>query len=318
MTSKKDLGPLTQLVGTWTNAPGVSGFNLIAVPNANPSGFNLVTNEYVETIVFKELTADVPNRGGVHQQNITGLTYDLVVSKNTGDPEDPANIIHVENGMFLYQKDVTTQPADMGVNYNTPIVPATDPDSPQFLIARQASIPHGNVILAQGNEVEVGHVGVPDFSKLAINPIGKPLGVLDYALNYPNNGGGGHQTPITDLNQFLRDHISEQKQTLGKVVTFKVDTDNKGSISSIPFVQSKVVPSRFSATFWIEEVLHEDGTLKNLQLQYSQVTLLAFDKVAHSETLVIWPHGNANTMIKTSDETHHRALDAHKVHCWRR
>jgi len=307
--SKKDLGPLTNLVGTWTNVSGAIGFNLIAVPVKDPTSFQLLTHQYIETITFKEITANVPNRGGINQQNITGLTYDLVITKFGEDPNDPKNILHAENGMLLYQADIEAQPTDILTETTDGTITQTTP----FPIARQASIPHGDVFLALGAEVAVGHVGIPDFPQLIINPVGnpKPPAFVGYGENYPSFTGFGSQT---DINLPLKQYIQKHNQNIGKVTTFVLDTANQGGITNIPFVQQNVVPSRFQATFWIEEVLNAQGGLESYQLQYSQVTGLNFDAKNGETGLVLWPHGNCNTLMKVSTLTEQRSIDSHGHH----
>lgn len=261
---------------------------MIAIPVAGPAIFKLLEHPYEETIVFTEITPDVPNRGGVNQQDIFGLTYDLVVTKFGTDPKNKENVLHIENGMILLQTDIKAQPDPINNNPPGPIT-ATTP----FPIARQASIPHGNVALCLGDFFS--STGTPPFTSpellLSLAPVGNPTDLFGYAEGFPKN-----------LNQTLLDHITANNQTIGNVTVITMDTNNPGgNISNIPFVESTVKPTRFNATFWIEEVLKADGSVDHIQLQYSQITDLEFAKDKATGNLVVWPHGDSNTLVKTHD-----------------
>src|ERR1700753_4225715 len=132
-----DLGPLAGLVGTWT---GKQGWNLIAVPKpGDEDGFTLLVRPYYETITFTPLGVLVPDRGASEILNIYGLEYSLSVSDLlTNQP------LHLENGMWLYAED------------------PQDPQSPT--IVRQATVPHGNSVLALGNSQQAA--GPPTIPEL--------------------------------------------------------------------------------------------------------------------------------------------------------
>jgi hypothetical protein len=273
------LGPLADLEGTWK---GNSGWNLIAVPSrqhGNPT-FTLLMQQYDETITFTPITAPVPNRGGAVQQFVTGLMYNLTIT----DMKYPNGILHVENGMWLNLADIEAQP-------DGPVL--TSPPVKPFGIARMSSIPHGDVVIALGNSGVSS--GMPAFPVITAIPefAGLPP-VYGYTDPYTKNPFA-EQFKASDVNSTLQAEAA--KQTIGKVTTITVDTQNKGgSISNIPFVDAHVNPSRFQSTFWIEEV-SVDG-VSCMQLQYSQQADLNFIKKHNLPGDILWPHVNVNTLRK--------------------
>jgi hypothetical protein len=273
------LGPLADLEGTWQ---GDSGWNLIAVPSRAQGleKFTLLIHQYSETITFKAITAPVPNRGGLKQQFVTGLTYELIVT----DKKYPQGVLHIENGMLLNMDDIENQP-DGRVVEGTLI-------RPEPTIARLSSIPHGNIIIALGSS----HIneGGPQIPVLDATPI---------KADVPTDRGYNDQynyTPFTgkflptDVNYTIRAEAA--KQNILRTRTIVVDTENKGSIANIPFVQEFVTPTRFQCTFWIEDVVIGDITFK--QLQYSQQSDLNFIKKRGGDGDILWPHVNVNTLRK--------------------
>ncbi|ASU32338.1 heme-binding protein [Mucilaginibacter xinganensis] len=270
------LGPLAGLEGTWH---GTDGWNMIAVPSQNhgTAGFTLLVQNYSETITFTAIGAPVPNRGGATEQFITGLTYELTVTDNTTQ-----GILHIENGMWLNMADVQIQP-DGPVKAAAPM---------PFTIARMASIPHGDVVMALGNATTTsGGFSIPDINALPVE-LGRPdLGYLDpYKIiqQFP-------QFSARNPNLMLQKAIQNQK--IGNVTTIQVDTNNQGgNISNIPFIHEHVNASRFFSTFWIEDVSMNGVNFK--QLQYSQQADLDFLPKFHAPGLIMWPHVNVNTLRK--------------------
>lgn len=276
-----ELGPLASLVGTWI---GTRGWNLIAVPQpGNPHGFTLLVRPYVETITFTPLGALVPDRGAEEILNIFGLEYSLKVSDLlTNEP------LHLENGMWLYARD------------------PKDPKSPS--IVRQATVPHGNSVLAVGNAEEVK--GPPKISELPTMPVGSPFdpplaGYTDpYTFPPPPEVPGQPPFNTGDANQVLREAIKDQK--IRSTLTLSVSTERSGGgggIVNIPFIQKNANAASFDATFWIETVEKPHTNETFLQLQYSQQTNLEFIKCASGcskggSGLVVWPHVNVNTLVR--------------------
>ena len=141
-----DLFLLKDLVGTWVG----SGFTLISLPAfSNVSGhapelFRLKLNRTMETLTFSPIGGLVPNRGAVTTKDpvtatttgvtITGGQSDTQLSgvsylQRVSDAQSNA-ALHVETGFWLNVPPSGTQPA--------------------WTVARAATIPHGNSVLATG------------------------------------------------------------------------------------------------------------------------------------------------------------------------
>jgi hypothetical protein len=128
------LGLLGGLSGTWKG----HGFNLIARPDFHDNVGGNVTDLYLqlnhtrETLTFTPIGGPVPNRGfGQDDIELFGLTYLQQISDAALD-----GALHIEPGIWV------TQP-------NTTFPPESVP-KPQQLVARMATIPHGNSVLAEG------------------------------------------------------------------------------------------------------------------------------------------------------------------------
>ncbi|RFZ94600.1 hypothetical protein D0C36_03380 [Mucilaginibacter conchicola] len=281
----QQLGPLADLVGTWR---GNSGWNIIAVPsNTNGvAGFKLLVQNYSETITFTPISAPVPNRGGVDMQFITGLMYDLTITDNATE-----GILHLENGMWLYMADIQKQPDKSDDPFK-----ATAPVEHTFTIARQASIPHGDVVIALGDATT--STGAPAYPPINAVPadIGKPT-MVGYLDPYIYTGFPRDQFSAADPNMMLQNAIAGQN--IGNVTNISVDTLNKGgTIANIPFVQQVVDPTRFVSNHWIQDVTLADGTTFK-QLQYAQQADLNFlPKLGGVPGVIMWPHVNVNTLRK--------------------
>jgi hypothetical protein len=278
------LGPLADLVGTWR---GNKGWNMIAVPSnlGEIKSFKLLIQNYSETITFTPIGAPVPNRGGEDMQFITGLMYDLTITDNATE-----GVLHLENGMWLYMADIQKQP-----DRRDDLFEAVTPEH-FYTIARQASIPHGDVVVALGDAVT--STGTPVIPHVEGHPIdfGTPP-LRGYLDQYTHTAFPPAQFDTRDPNTALRSAI--EGQNIGNVTTITVDTLVKGgAIVNIPFVQQTVDPTRFVSTYWIEDVTLADGT-KFKQLQYSQQADLNFiPKFSGLEGTIMWPHINVNTLRK--------------------
>jgi hypothetical protein len=126
---RADLGLLADLAGSWSG----EGFNLIARPdfqgNAN---LYLQLNQTREDLKFDPIGSAIPNRGfGQEDIQLFGLTYLQKISDLSN-----GGALHIEPGIWV------TQPP-------TNFPPETAPP-PGQIVARMASIPHGNAMLALG------------------------------------------------------------------------------------------------------------------------------------------------------------------------
>ncbi|MCF0074701.1 heme-binding protein [Dyadobacter sp. CY261] len=255
-------GPLTDLIGTWV---GNKGWNLVAVPNQK-GGFLLLVQPYTETLTITPLSTPTPNRGTHVVQQVPTLLYSLRIHSNVD-----GSLLHAENGTWLLLNDC--------------------PD--EFSIARQASVPHGDSLLALGGSaVNSGAPNIPEISTLPITgPGSKPLGYTDPYL-----------TPLpgftkTNPNATLQAAIAGQ--TITSTTTISVSTANKGGITNIPFIVQNANTTSFEATFWIETVENANTGGSFQQLQYSQTAIIEFIPQFHDPSkLIQWPHVNINTLVK--------------------
>ena len=128
-TVSANLGLLKNLGGAWRG----KGFNLIARPDfQGDAPLYLQLNQTEETLNIDPIGSSIPNRGfGQDDIELFGLTYLQKISDaSTG------GALHIEPGIWV------TQP-------ETAYPPETPPAGGQ-IIARMATIPHGNSVLAQG------------------------------------------------------------------------------------------------------------------------------------------------------------------------
>ncbi|MFC0181532.1 heme-binding protein [Pseudarcicella hirudinis] len=255
-------GPLEGLIGTWV---GAKGWNLIAVPNQK-GGFRLLVAPYIETLIITPLSTPTPNRGTSIIQEVPTLMYSLTIN----DLND-GSLLHAENGTWLLLPDCPSE----------------------FTIARQASVPHGDSVLALGSSyVTEGPPNIGAISTLPITGGGAPLGYTDPYL-VPLPAGFNKVNP----NATLLDDIKDQK--IIKTTTLSVSTANQGGISNIPFITKNANTTLFEATFWIETVQNPATGQTFQQLQYSQNTIIEFiPQFQDPSKLIEWPHVNINTLVK--------------------
>ncbi|WP_254560646.1 heme-binding protein [Dyadobacter diqingensis] len=255
-------GPLTDLIGTWV---GNKGWNLVAVPNQK-GGFLLLVQPYTETLTITPLSTPTPNRGTDIIQQVPTLLYSLSVHSNVD-----GSLLHAENGTWL-------------------LLPNCPSD---FSIARQASVPHGDSLLALGgSSVTAGPPPIQPISTLPITGPGQmPFGYTDPYL-VPMQGFNK-----INPNATLLDAISGQ--TIISSTNISVSTANQGGISNIPFITKNANTTSFEAIFWIETVQNPTTGGTFLQLQYSQTSMIEFIPQFHDPSkLIQWPHVNINTMVK--------------------
>ncbi len=128
-TVNQNLGLLAELAGTWRG----KGFNLIARPDfQGDAPLYLQLNQTTETLAIEAIGSAIPNRGfGQDDIELFGLTYLQKISDAAND-----GALHIEPGIWI------TQP-------ETAYPPQTPPPGGQ-IVARMATIPHGNSVLAQG------------------------------------------------------------------------------------------------------------------------------------------------------------------------
>jgi hypothetical protein len=270
----KRLGHLAELPGTWVGR----GFNLISLPDqmdrhAN-TPFRLKFNATRETLSFSLIGAPIPNRGSLQDDiEFLGLRYLQEVSDASSH-----EALHVEVGLWL--------------NVPSPAGPAS--------VVRQATIPHGASLLAQGrSSVEDGGPRIDPVSSTPFRtmPSGKQLlsetgndndkgYLLQFTATVPPSGVPPEA--VQNPNVVLTEAIKEQK--IVSTVKLAISSAPDGGIVNIPFLQKNANATSFEAIFWIETVEHPLG-YHSLQLQYTQTVILNFQEID-------WPHISVATLVK--------------------
>lgn len=277
-----NLGPLADLDGTWI---GTQGWELIAVPEGDPGGpegFTFIARPYAEVITFTPMgSAPVPNRGGpAGEMFIYGLVYEVrICDLVTNEP------LHLENGMFMNLSQVQG---------------GTPPENP---IARSATIPHGDSVLALGTASEVA--GPPDITPSSGVPDPGPEAPLGYTdawqVEIPSPCDPASKFNPAVPTQVLTDALAGLNVV--KTTTLALSTDNGGGILNIPFVDANANATKFDCVFWIETIESTPPgggePVQVQQLQYLQQTNIEFlPQFGNPSQLIMWPHVNVNTMRK--------------------
>ena len=297
----KNLGPLQLLPGTWKNLPNLPGrgWNMIALPFSTapqsqfPFNYRLLLNQYNEELKFTLIDTGIPNRGIERNgatietdQFLVALDYQQSINQviaedapNSPHVGNPGAAIHHEPGLWLHM----INQADDGLN-----------------IARLATIPHGDTVLAMGRSSKIAGVAtIPDIR-------GLPMGVKQYLTNpYLGPYDQFHKNLFRGLfdptipNELLK--AANQGLNIVSTTILDVDTDiPNGGISNIPFITKQANATSMKSTFWIQELAEQDANGNpKLRLQYSQVVFLEFfarqDGVPGT---IRWPHVSINTLEK--------------------
>jgi len=309
------LGPLSQLAGTWKSDG--HGWNMIALPWApqkpGQPPYRLLMNQYDECLQFGPIHSPVPNRGiDFHDkkppteadQFIAAIEYNQSVTQVDADdfPQSKpsvkdanGSVIHGEPGLWLHITNQTTNDLDL---------------------ARLGSVPHGNSLLALGGSTV--YKGAPNIQNLDGRPIGlenedvmDPNNVyMEPYRHYANNPFPGTIPPAAKIgfdplkaNALLR--LANENRNFISTTEIVVDTTKQqAGIVNIPFIVKQAEATKMKFTFWISELdeKNPDGSQK-LQLQYSQVVILDFfNKNDGQPGRIEWPHISINTLEKISND----------------
>ena len=316
-----DLGPLAPLLGVWIAKE--TGWNMIALPfDQGPFKFRLLMNQYSEELRFTFVDDDIPNRGlrraGVavndHDQLVATLDYQQKIWQVAVDDNPESDLrgeiglpIHHEPGLWLYEKNRRSKDDHIQGN----VVSEVELD-----VARLASIPHGNSVLALGRSEY--HKGMPPIPPVSGLPSGRfeDIKTSDYDFktdkylepykHYIDTPFMGTASGVpgfpgfspADMNEILR--FANQGVNIVRTTTLTVDTDRKSAgITNVPFSIREAEPVSMKSTFWIQELTEKDdkGNPK-LRLQYSQVVMLHFFHPREDEFpgRAVWPHISIATL----------------------
>jgi len=298
----EDLGPLKLLPGVWKNLPGLPGrgWNMIALPfSTEPESrlnYRLLANQYNEELKFTLVDKAVPNRGIRREETtvdadqfLVTLDYEQQIKQiasadfpNSGKAGAPDLAIHHEPGLWLHMLNEVTDGLD---------------------IARLATIPHGDSVLALGRSSESD--GAPTIA--AVN--GLPVGVEQdlespYLAPYKHFHTNLFEGLFDPVNPHLLLEAANQGIDIVRTTTLEVDTTHPtGGIVNIPFIVKQANAASMKSTFWIQELAEKDHHgVPKLRLQYLQVVLLDFFPRRDGLPGVIrWPHVSINTMEKVSE-----------------
>jgi hypothetical protein len=313
-----NLGPLKLLPGVWKSEG--RGWNMIALPFAtapSPLDYRLLLNQYNEQLEFKLVDDNVPNRG-VEKNNPTIQTDQFLVTVDyqqtiqqvaaTDSPDSgglagaPGLAIHHEPGLWLHMKNQITDGLD---------------------IARLATIPHGDSVLALGQSSE--HTGascIPHINSLPegvtqdrdkddklVNPYLRPYQQF-HANPFKGNVGAPGFPGFDPTATHVLLELANQGVNVVKTTTLTVDsTIPTGGITNIPFVVRKANAAIMKSIFWIQDLAEKDkyGDPK-LRLQYLQLVMLDFFPRRDGfpgccPGLIRWPHVSINTLEKEVDES---------------
>jgi hypothetical protein len=298
-----DLGPLSKLPGRWVGQG--RGWNMIALPFApGPLDYRLLLNQFDEELSFTLVDKGVPNRGvsaNHGQQNdqfVVTLDYEQVVHQVAVVDQPPSTVtgapgaaIHHEPGLFLNMLNRI-------------------PDG--FDIARLATIPHGDAVLALGKSLHVA--GPPQIKAVD----GLPVGVNQDLVNNPYLAPYKHfhDNPFKGNVAFpgfpgfdptaphLLLQLANNGLTITRTTVLDLDTSNAtGGIKNIPFVVKQADAASLKSTFWINELAPDGDGDVELQLQYLQIVMLDFfPRRDGLPGRIQWPHVSINTLTKVADE----------------
>lgn len=279
--AQNPLGPLAELPGNWVG----HGFNVIALPifDKTQKKFQLKLNNTIERISFSSLGGEIPNRGNEQDDiSLFGVSYTQTVDNAVL----PGGGLHFEPGLWLF-------------------VPPTDEPSQPATVVRQATIPHGDSLLAQGDGFTVD--GGPQIDDVDATPLFiLPDGSLQkdtsatYLAQYSDTSlmpPGITADIVLNPNILLRNDI--KGQNILKTTVLRVDTKPPGGIVNIPFVVKNANAVNMTSIFWIETVENEDGS-QFMQLQYTQTVALDFPVPGPDGKMVNirWPHISVATLLK--------------------
>jgi hypothetical protein len=290
-TIQSNLGLLGDLPGTFIG----TGFNLIARPDKqNNNPFFLELNATQEILEFTNIGGDIPNRGSIQSDLILhGVRYLQRVADCTTH-----TAIHLEPGLWLH----------------LPSTSAPDPVTQETYV-RQATIPHGDSVLAQSTFFTTVNGGpqiapvdstpftgnIPDLNSPAANPVTNANYLRPYTVTpLPTEClPAGLDAVQTIKNPALVLQAAIAGQNITETVVIQISTTPVGGIVNIPFVVQNANATRLDAIFWIEKVLNPAaGPDPFIQLQYVQRVILDFPPAIGAPT-ISWPHISVATLVKT-------------------
>jgi hypothetical protein len=210
----------------------------------------------------------------------------------------------------------------MWVTQPATTAPPEQPPIGHQIVARMASIPHGNALLAQGSAIPVPSLTNGTFQIAPVNTAlfaaGTPMPIAGAKGGFPpcnlsdlSPAATSFRTPFGDTpavplpasinNVPMQTVINDPTRLLQEAINGqfieKMVVLNIATVSSIDFTSGPIaVPAALVfATFWIETIKKPIGHF--LQLQYVQTVLLNFQ--IELAPMLSWPHVSVATLRKT-------------------
>lgn len=162
--------PIQDLVGRWRG----TGFNLIARPDKQGgSPLFLELNQTEENLIFEAIGSPIPNRGFAQDDiELAGVTYLQKISDSV-----TGGALHIEPGIWVVQPNTSAPPEQ----------PPAGAPADERIVARMATIPHGNALLAQGLAIPVASLPGGTF---AIAPVNTAPFAVGATMPAPGTQGG--------------------------------------------------------------------------------------------------------------------------------
>ncbi len=303
------LGPLSQLLGTWTNqnltgsktGGSNSPYSYCLMPLPQEDSYILKNFAFYEELTFSAINGAVDNRGGYETEVCGTVFYEQRVYFADGPAKD--SLVHAENGTLLYlthrEQFLGPYGDDNGTGVGTIPVPQAKnvPVTPVGQnVIKQMSVPHGNSILGKGGWNEIN--GVPSIDNLqqfqrtvlpsSVSPDAPTLNLEQYKQQ---SVGNLNPEFTANPNLPLQNALNAQQKTspIDKFIEIQIDSK---TISNIGFEQQHANVEQYAMTYWLNS--NNQGQSFD-QLMYNQTVLLQFN---FNGNKYHFPHLLTNTLTR--------------------
>jgi hypothetical protein len=224
-----------------------------------------VSSRTTETLEIADALGSVPNKGPADAFSELAAPYAQRVFDENG------NLIHVENGFWL-------------------VTPPTNAPSAPLSVAKLSSIPHGTVVIAQGQlpDRQNGQAPVPAPDPAPVMPsvtvpgLAEPTGPLAQGL-------------IDNVASYIQDRLNADRTGLLWELHFA-----STGVENISFLGANAPVTSVESKVWIGNLgIRSDGAGEQTAsiLAYVQTALIRFDGID-------WPHVSVGYLTKDMDSRH--------------